>query len=35
MWATDASYFRVIGWGLYYMVTVMDDYSRFKQSEVA
>jgi len=29
MWATDASYFRVIGWGFYYMVTVMDDYSRF------
>ena len=28
MWATDASYFRVIGWGYYYMVTVMDDYSR-------
>jgi len=27
MWATDASYFRVVGWG-YYMVTVMDDYSR-------
>ena len=29
MWATDASYFRVMGWGYYYMVTVMDDYSRF------
>ena len=28
MWATDASYFRVVGWG-YYMVTVMDGYSRF------
>ena len=28
MWATDASYFRVMGWGYYYMVTVMDDYSR-------
>ena len=27
-WATDASYFRVMGWGYYYMVTVMDDYSR-------
>ena len=26
MWATDASYFRVSGWGYYYMVTVMDDY---------
>ena len=29
MWATDASYFKVIGWGYYYLVTVMDDYSRF------
>ena len=29
MWATDASYFRVVGWGFYYLVTVMDDYSRF------
>jgi transposase InsO family protein len=29
MWATDASYFRVIDWGYYYLVTVMDDYSRF------
>jgi putative transposase len=29
MWATDAAYFRVVGWGYYYLVTVMDDYSRF------
>ena len=29
MWATDASYFRISGWGFYYLVTVMDDYSRF------
>ena len=29
MWATDASYFRVVGWGYYYLVTVIDDYSRF------
>ena len=28
MTATDASYFRVRGWGYHYMVTVMDDYSR-------
>ena len=28
MWATDASYFPVVSWGYYYMVTVMDDYSR-------
>jgi len=29
MWATDASAFRVTGWGYYCLVTVMDDYSRF------
>ena len=29
MWATDASYFKVMGWGYYYLVTVMDDFSRF------
>ncbi|MEE3004267.1 MAG: DDE-type integrase/transposase/recombinase [Chloroflexota bacterium] len=29
VWATGASYFRVVGWGYYHMVTVMDDYSRF------
>ena len=29
MWATDASHFKVIGWGYYYLVTVMDDFSRF------
>ena len=28
MWATDASYFRVSGWGFYYLVTVMDDFPR-------
>ena len=29
MWPTDASYFRVCGWGLCYLVTVMDDSLRF------
>jgi len=29
LWANDASYFQVVGWGYYYLVTVMDDYSRF------
>ena len=28
-WATDASYFRVVSWGYYYLVAVMDDYSLF------
>ena len=29
MRAIDTSYFKVIGWGYYYLVTVMDDFSRF------
>jgi len=29
MWATDCIYLRVVGWGYYYLITVMDDYSRY------
>ncbi|MGZ3416010.1 MAG: DDE-type integrase/transposase/recombinase, partial [Isosphaeraceae bacterium] len=29
MWATDGAYLMVPGWGYYYLVTVLDDYSRF------
>lgn len=29
MWATDGAYLKVLGWGYYYLVTVLDDYSRF------
>ena len=29
MWQTDFTYFRIVGWGNYYMSTVLDDYSRF------
>ena len=29
MWATDCCYLRVVDWGYYYLVTVMDDYSRY------
>lgn len=28
-WQTDFTYFRIIGWGWYYLATVMDDYSRY------
>ena len=29
LWATDCAHLKVVDWGWYYMVTVMDDYSRF------
>ena len=28
-WQTDFSYFKIIGWGWYYLATVMDDFSRY------
>lgn len=28
-WATDCAHLKVIDWGWYYLVTVIDDYSRF------
>ena len=29
MWQTDFRYFKIIGWGWYYLSSVLDDYSRF------
>ena len=29
MWQTDFTYFKIVGWGWYFLSTVLDDYSRF------
>jgi len=29
LWATDCAHLKVVDWGWYYLVTVMDDFSRF------
>ena len=29
MWQTDFTYFRIKGWGDYYLSTILDDYSRY------
>ena len=29
MWQTDFTYFKIIGWGWYYLFTILHDYSRY------
>lgn len=29
MWQTDFTYFKILGWGWYYLSTILDDYSRY------
>jgi transposase InsO family protein len=29
MWQTDFTYYMVVGWGWYYLQTILDDYSRY------
>ena len=32
MWQTDFTYFKIIGWGWFYLSTILDDYSRCPSS---
>ena len=29
LWQTDFTYFRIVGWGWYFLYTILDDFSRY------
>jgi len=29
MWQNDFTYFKILGWGWFYLSTILDDYSRY------
>lgn len=35
LWQTDFTHFKILGWGWYYLSTILDDYSRFTQALAA